>query len=376
MKIGLVLDDTLDSADGVQQYVLGLGRWYSAGGHEVHYLVGATTRQDIPHIHSLSRNLRVSFNQNRLSTPLPAHRSAIKKLLAAEQFDVLHVQMPYSPFMAGRVVRAAPRHTAVVGTFHIVGYSRLERVATRMLRIWLWRSMRRFDQFTAVSAPAAHFARKSFRIKHASVIPNPINLDQLQAGKRLKKFNDGKINIVFLGRLVERKGCQQLLEALNQLQQAHHFLNVRVLIVGKGPLDAQLRRYVVRHHLGKVVHFTGFVPEANKPDYLASADIAVFPSLGGESFGIVLTEAMGAGAKVVLAGNNVGYASVMGERPDQLFNPTNTAAFVATLKRFITSDAARTRAYKWQQRHVAQYDIEKVGASVLVIYKSAIAKRS
>ncbi len=69
MKIGLVLDDTLDTPDGVQQYVLQVGRWLSAEGHDVHYLVGKTTRTDIANVHSLSRNLKVKFNGNRMSMP-------------------------------------------------------------------------------------------------------------------------------------------------------------------------------------------------------------------------------------------------------------------------------------------------------------------
>src|SRR5579875_4032120 len=100
MKIGMVLDDTLDTPDGVQQYVLQVGRWLSAQGHDVHYLVGATTRTDIPNIHSLSRNKQVRFNGNRMSMPLPASRKKLKQFLRTEQFDVLHVQVPYSPFMA------------------------------------------------------------------------------------------------------------------------------------------------------------------------------------------------------------------------------------------------------------------------------------
>src|ERR1700760_451276 len=109
MKIGLVLDDTLDTPDGVQQYVIQVGTWLTAQGHEVHYLVGATERTDIPHIHSLSRNLKVKFNGNRMSMPLPTSKRTLKRFLHEQQFDVLHVQVPYSPFMAGRLLLSAPK---------------------------------------------------------------------------------------------------------------------------------------------------------------------------------------------------------------------------------------------------------------------------
>ncbi len=94
LKIGFVLDDSLDSTDGVQQYMLTMGRWLQKKGHEVHYLVGHTRRPDIANIHSLSRNITVRFNQNRMSIPLGASRRHIKQVLMREQFDVLHVQMP------------------------------------------------------------------------------------------------------------------------------------------------------------------------------------------------------------------------------------------------------------------------------------------
>lgn len=104
MKIGFVLDDSLDKTDGVQQYIITLGSWLAKQGHNVHYLVGETHRDDIPNIHSLSKNIAVRFNKNRMSMPLKADKSKIVKLLNDEQFDIIHVQMPYSPLMAGFVV--------------------------------------------------------------------------------------------------------------------------------------------------------------------------------------------------------------------------------------------------------------------------------
>src|SRR3989344_1271873 len=99
MKIGFVLDDGFDRLDGVQQYMLTYGQWLTKEGHEVHYLVGETTHSIIPNLHSLSRNLKVRFNKNRSSIPLKIYKNAIKKLLSEEKFDVLHIQMPYSPML-------------------------------------------------------------------------------------------------------------------------------------------------------------------------------------------------------------------------------------------------------------------------------------
>lgn len=374
LKIGFVFDDSLDKTDGVQQYVLSLGTWFSEQGHEVHYLVGQTRRQDIPHIHSLSRNLQVHFNQNRMSTPLPADRAQIKELLSREQFDVLHVQLPYSPFLAGRVIRAASKRTVILGTFHIIPFSLLERLATKLLGVWCWRTLRRFDGFYSVSQPAQKFLKQSFR-KKSSIVPNPVNLRYFQAGRKLKKYDDDKINIVFLGRLVERKGCQLLLQALAELHRKRQLDRVRVLICGKGPLEASLHDYVKKERLGQIVHFVGYIPEEQKRDYLATADIAVLPSTGGESFGIVLTEAMAAGADIVLAGNNVGYRSVMGGKSEQLVNPSDTHEFARRLRHFILSSHSRRQAKRWQEQHVKQFDVELIGVKLLQDYSERIAKK-
>lgn len=373
MKIGFVLDDSLDKADGVQQYVITLGNWLSKSGHEVHYLVGETRRNDLAHIHSLSRNVAVNFNGNRVSIPLPVNKKSLHKLLNKEMFDVLHVQMPYSPMLGARVVNAAPSNTAIVGTFHIVPFSGREKIATRLLRMLIWRSLRQFRVVMSVSAPAAKFARRSLGVK-STVVPNVVDVQFLRSAKKIKKFEDGKINIVFLGRLVERKGCQHFLHALERLHQQHRLDNVRVLICGKGQLDAKLRAYVKSHHLGNIVHFTGFVTEYKKSDYLASAHIAVFPSLAGESFGIVLIEAMAAGSEVILAGDNSGYRAVLSGQKQQLINPRDTTAFSKTILHFIHSSKDRNQAHRWQQSQISRYDVRQVGQTIVKHYQAAIEK--
>ncbi len=375
MKIGFVLDDSLDKTDGVQQYIITLGSWLAKQGHNVHYLVGETHRVDIPNIHSLSKNIAVRFNKNRMSMPLKADKSKIVKLLNDEQFDIIHVQMPYSPLMAGFVVSNVSQKTAVIGSFHIVPFNLLHNVAGRALGLYLKRNLRRFDAVIGASWPAFDYAKSSFRVKPV-MIPNTVDSALYGKGKMIDKYNDGKINIVYLGRLVERKGCTYLLQAIKILHDKHQLMNVRVIICGKGPLDSELKDYVRDNRLSAVIHFVGFVNEADKPDYLASAHIAVFPSLGGECFGIVLIEAMAAGSEVVLGGNNIGYASILNARPSHLFSPQKVDEFANTLKHFIVNSRARKSAKSWQKTAVKQYDINVVGAQVMEIYKSSIAKRT
>lgn len=365
LKIGFVLDDTLDTPDGVQQYVLTLGSWFRTQGHEVHYLVGQSSRNDIKNIHSLSKNVKVRFNQNRLSVPLPASKPKIRQKLKELDLDVLHVQMPYSPMMAGRIVKAAPKNTRVIGTFHIVPASWLHTASAKSLKILNRTTIRRFNKIVSVSTAAQIFAKTSLNID-SIVVPNAIDLKKFSH----RPISNNKPTIVFLGRLVERKGCMYLLKALKALSHDYK-ANYRVLIVGKGPLELKLQSYCQQHKLSKV-KFLGFVSEKEKAKILAGADIAVFPSTGGESFGIVLIEAMASGARVILGGDNVGYHTVLSDYPDLLIEPRNTKAFANRLQYFLEHPKIRKDTQKWAKIAVKQYDVSVVGKTMLKIYRNKI----
>jgi len=377
LKIGLVFDDSLDKPDGVQQYILAIGAWLSAQGHEVHYLVGRTTRSDIRNIHSLSRNVSVRFNGNRLSMPLPTSRAALRRLLETEKFDVLHVQVPYSPFLAKRIISLAPSSTGIIGTFHILPNSKLATIGNYMLALWLKRSLKRFDALLSVSAAAADFAKRVYGIS-TTVLPNVVDYDRFHGASVLKKYDNNTPTILFIGRLVPRKGCLVLLEAVDNLLHSGLYKDVpefRVVIGGKGSLEQQLKRYVRQHGLEEFVEFTGFVNEEEKPGLYAAANIAVFPSLGGESFGIVLLEAMASGNAAVLAGNNPGYASVLAPKPELLFDPRHPEQLAQKLWELLTNEAQRQELAAWGAAYAAGFDTALVGRQLLETYKQALHYR-
>ena len=328
-----MLDDSIDRPDGVQQIVRSLESYLTRVRHEVHIICSVSESTD-PHVHSLARNAAVTFNGNALKTPLPASRSAIRELLEREMFDVIHVQTPHSPFFAGRVVEEArklqARSVRIVGSFVILPDSKLSALATRGLGLLLRRNLRKFDAFSSLSEPAALFARESLGIESV-VIPAGVDIAAFQAAvhtPRPVRAAGDTLVVAFLGRLVERKGVLELLEALALLPgEILDRLDVR--IGGRGPLLEDAENAVAQHGLRDVVSFEGFVSEADKPQFMADADIAVFPALGGESFGIVLIEAMAAGSGVVLAGANPGYLSVIGPRPEVSVDARDTEAFAA-----------------------------------------------
>ncbi len=374
LKIGLVLDSGLDKPDGVQQYVLAIGGWLQSQGHEVRYLVGETNRTDIAGVHSLSRNIGVRFNGNRGTIPLPTSRVKLRRFLQAERFDVLHVQVPYSPFMAHRLIRAAGPGTAVIGSFHIAPNSGLVTISTKALGIWLRSSLRRFDTMLSVSLAAADFARQTFHVS-SEVSPNVIDYPRFHDAKPLPQYDDAKPTILFLGRLVPRKGCRVLLDAVAEITRETDGLPLRVIICGDGPLRPVLERFVQDSKLQDIVEFAGFISETDKPRYYASADISVFPSSGGESFGIVLLEAMASGRAAVLAGDNPGYRSVLASRPELLFDPRDVTTLADHLRRYLQDDAERRAVAKWGETYTTGFDVEHVGQELLAIYDKALHKR-
>lgn len=364
----------MDKTDGVEQYMLTMGWWLVSQGHEVHYIVGETRRTDLTHLHSMTRNVRVRFNGNWVSVPLPASFRRIRRLLAREQFDILYIQMPYSPFLAGRVIKCVGPGTAVVGIYHIAPYSQVVVWGARLLRLFVARSLKRFDLFLSVSKPAQAFARQAFGIA-SKILPNASPLRPFLKARAFPEYDKVR-TVIFVGRLVERKGCRYLLGAIAHLKSAGTWpTDAQVIICGAGPLQPELQQFVSDHELDEVVRFMGYVSEEDKPRFMASADVVAYPSLGGESFGIVLLEAMAAARGAVLAGNNPGYASVMAPRPESLFDPRDEPALAEKIRMLLTNTKTRAAAHAWQQEYVRQFDVAAVGKRLLTHFEEALHKR-
>lgn len=369
LTIGFVLDDTLDSSDGVQQYILTLGQWLSKRGHSVHYLVGETKRSDIDNIHSLAHNLKVRFNRNRLSLPLPARSRNIRDVLEATQFDVLHVQMPFSPFLAGKIIKQARPKTAIVGTFHILPFSGwFGGLSNRLLAAVERNNLNKFNIVCAVSDAAQEFLANSYGLKSV-VIPNAVALSKFNKPHSISSHAD--INITFLGRLVARKGCIYLLRAVKALSEMDNLPNFKVTIAGDGPLRGELEKYVFDNKLTNRVNFLGYVSESVKARLLASSDISVFPSVSGESFGIVLVEAMASGRSVVLGGNNPGYRFVLNSNKDLLFDPLDNIDLVAKLARLLKDPSLRHDLAAWCKNRATEFEIDKIGPKIEALYLEA-----
>lgn len=368
MKIAFAIDDTLDVSDGVQQAVITIGENMRSMGHEVHYLCSDTKRKDLGGIHSLAKTFRVAFNGNFMRIPRPASRKKIKALLEEENFDVIHVQMPYSPLFVEKIILCAPKHTKIFGTFHILPYKNINKFAASVLGRIVKKSLKSIDQVISVSEPARDFCKSVFKVESV-VVPNPVDIKKYTVRDTVKY---SKRRIVFLGRLVERKGAKELLAAYKELLISNPELitTTALIIAGKGEQEKLLKKIAKEFPKEAEIQFLGFINEEDKPILLNSADIAVFPSKAGESFGIVLIEAMAAGSRLILAGDNPGYRSVLQNFPELLVDPKNKKEFALALGRLLEVNNTNFTISSKLKNHVKQYDVKKVCETLIKLYSS------
>lgn len=181
-----------------------------------------------------------------------------------------------------------------IATYHIAPIDRRARYGGRALGLVNAHSHRRVDEVIAVSQVAAQYAQFTAHT-HGTIIANPVNVEKFATAAHRATRDAAHPHIVFLGRLVPRKGAQLLLDALDYGERHGMFPmpGLHVTIAGEGPLMDDCVQRAAR--LRTPVQFVGTVDEG-KADLLASADVAVFPAIGGETFGIVLPEAIASGA--------------------------------------------------------------------------------
>jgi phosphatidylinositol alpha-mannosyltransferase len=374
LKIGLVIDGGLAKPDGVQQYVLAVGSWLSHQGHEVRYITVGEIAPGINNADSLGGSVGVN-SHGRFTMPQLVSRKRLKQYIESENFDVIHVQVPYSPLMGEQLVFLSPDDTAIIGTFHVVPFKIPNKIGNWILGHYSQFSIKKFDKLFSVSKPAQAIARRDFGVE-SEISPNVFDYEKFHNAIRLKKYDDSKVNILFLGRLSERKGCIILLKAVNQLVKAGlDQTKIRVIVAGSGELEDMLKAYVKQEGLDKCVEFLGFIDEKDKPSIYASSDISVFPSTAGESFGIVLIEAMACGRAAVLGGNNLGYSYVLSPQPDLIFDTTDSSALASKLEELIKDKALRTRYARWGEKYAKKYDVEVVGKQLEDVYYKIVCEK-
>lgn len=265
------------------------------------------------------------------------------------------------------------KSTAInIATFHaLLPDSVMTRTLERMATPYAKSIIKYLDCLTAVSEPAAQYVRSV--TKHpVHIIPNGIDLKKYQH-RQVLKGSAPKLRvkrILYIGRLEGRKGVKHLIDAFARLDDAH----TRLLIAGDGPDRQKLESYVNENGV-EHVKFLGFISEKKKLRLLNRADIFCSPAIHGESFGIVLLEAMASGT-VTVAGNNPGYASVMLERGAlSLVNPNDTEEFARRLHLLLYDKELAALWRTWALQYVKQFDYVKVVGQYEKLYKKLLKER-
>lgn len=292
----------------------------------------------------------------------------IKQFLEKEKFDILQFEGPAGLFNSE--VLALSKTTSVL-TFHVFPGA-LDVFWLALPALPLLRCLnRKFGGRIAVSAVAADYAQKYYPGKY-QIIPNGVDVSRFSPqGRKLEKFIDNKVNLLFLGRFDPRKGILELLQAYQQLTKK--FANLRLIVVGDGPQRKQAEEFIKENQL-KEVEFLGRVPAEMVPVCYRTADIYCSPALYGESFGIVLIEAMASGVPVVAYANE-GYRLVLKDKPfsDFLVKPGDIDGLARALGRLIKDADLRKKLGKEGLKEIKQYSWEAVGQRTLDFYKSVLS---
>lgn len=352
MKVGIVSPTYYPYPGGVTEHVYHVRRGLERLGHDVRVITTSFGKGDghhDPDVVRIGRSVPVPANGSLCPVAFDLRMtSRVRGVLARERFDVLHLHEPFMPALCLSVLRETG--TPVVGTFHAnndwsLGY----RVFRPLLSLYAGKLSARI----AVSDVARRTVESQFP-GHYRVIPNGVDVQRFASAPPIAELRDGRLNILFVGRFEPRKGLKFLFRALPELIES--VPNVRVVVVGGGPLASYYKGFVpdsCRH----AVHFTGFVSREMLARHFASADVFCSPALGGESFGIVLLEAMAAGVPIV-ASDIPGYRTVVRDGETGLLvqrgSPEALARGLVTLARDAElrgrlADAARlaVERYSW-----------------------------
>ncbi len=366
MKIGMVCPYSWDVPGGVQVHIRDLAEEFMSRGHEVSVLAPGDDEAAMePYVESAGRAVPVPYNGSvaRLTFG-PVSASRVRRWLSDGKFEVVHVHEPASPSLGLLTLWWA--EVPVVATFHQANpRSRAMSAAYGILQS----AFEKISARIAVSEEACKLP-----VEHLGgdpvLIPNGLYVDRFAAASSRPEWQGPDGTLSFLGRLDEpRKGLPVLLKAWPRIFAARP--GVRLLVAGRGGIEEARRK--IPPECRDAVTFLGGVSDEDKAAMLASSDIYIAPHTGGESFGIVLAEAMAAGAPV-LASELVAFRAVLDGGRFGALVPVGDADALATEAIALLEDPERREAMRAAASvGVRRYDWATVAEEILSVYEMAVA---
>jgi phosphatidylinositol alpha-mannosyltransferase len=368
MRVGLVSPYDFASPGGVNDHVRHLAVQLQELGHESR-IFAPSSRADVgfdkARFYRIGTPIAIPGNDSVARITLSFHlANQVATIVADERFDVLHFHEPLLPALPMTMLRMST--TANVGTFHAFAHS---NVGYFYGRPFLQPYLAHLHRAIAVSEPARAFVNRYFPDFPLRVIPNGVDLETYRPGlPPIRHLRDDHLNILFVGRLEKRKGLGDLLRAYRALST--RIRQTRLIIVGDGPLRGRVESYIARHRLTNVV-MAGYVPDSVKPRYYNSADIFCAPATGGESFGVVLLEALATGLPIV-ASEVPGYMSVLESGRDSItVPPKNWRELAASLVILARDAELRDRLADNALQKARRFDWKLVASEVVQVYQEA-----
>ncbi|WP_432002182.1 glycosyltransferase family 4 protein [Streptomyces sioyaensis] len=361
MKIGIVCPYAWDVPGGVQFHIRDLADHLIRLGHEVSVLAPADDDTPLPpYVVSAGRAVPVPYNGSvaRLNFGLLS-AARVRRWLQHGAFDVIHIHEPASPSLGLLTCWAA--QGPIVATFHTSNPRSRAMIAAYPI---LQPALEKIRARIAVS----EYARRTL-VEHlggdAVVIPNGVDVDFFASAEPKAEWQGRTIG--FIGRIDEpRKGLPVLMKALPAILA--EVPDARLLVAGRG--DEEEAVAALPAEMRSRVEFLGMVSDEDKARLLRSVDVYVAPNTGGESFGIILVEAMSAGAPV-LASDLDAFAQVLDQgEAGELFANEDADALAAAAVRLLGDPARLAELRERGARHVRRFDWSTVGADILAVYET------
>ena len=382
MKIAMVCPYNYFKPGGVQTHIRELSENLRNRGCQVKVIAPFTptypshNHPEDPNLICVGSNRRIKFQGTQIdfNIALGKEYQTLKKILTLENFDLIHFHTIWNPFIPFQVLWMA--QSISVATFHDTpSHSWFGKLASSILMPAAGYILAKYflDAVIAVSAVPARILKKFYNGK-INIIANGIETGRFSPEKNrpFSTYRDGKINILFLGRLEHRKGVIYLLQAYANLKK--RYAHLRLLIAGEGYLRREITEFVVRNNLADV-EMLGYIEEKDKPRWYATCDIYCSPASYGESFGIVLVEAMASG-KPAVGSANAGYRTILAEQGHQLLvEPESAHNLEKKLAALIENENLRQELGVWGELEAQKYDWNQVTTLVEIVYREAFNHR-